>query len=164
MYPRFLLFGSFSYLQGTRTYISSLTSKLAALECRKIDVSTFCRLILIRSLFNLQVTRICIISWIGSNFGHIGPPTTELAAIERLKYPQRLIMEENGVSTFSQLFWSVPSDTFRRKEHELILEFEFPPDFIRITCPCDLYPLSPYFYIVKMGYTGLGIHCFCSKT
>ena len=24
---------------------------------------------------------------------------------------------------------------------------------IRITCPCDLYPLTPHFYIVKLGFT-----------
>ena len=24
---------------------------------------------------------------------------------------------------------------------------------IRITCPCDLYPLTPHFYIVKLGVT-----------
>ena len=29
--------------------------------------------------------------------------------------------------------------------------------FIRITCPCDLYPLTPHFYIVKMGFTGVYI-------
>ena len=28
---------------------------------------------------------------------------------------------------------------------------------IRITCPCDLYPLTPHFYIVKMGFTGVNI-------
>ena len=26
---------------------------------------------------------------------------------------------------------------------------------IRTTCPCDLYPLSPHFYIVKLGFTGV---------
>ena len=25
---------------------------------------------------------------------------------------------------------------------------------IRITCPCDLYPRKPRFYIVKLGFTG----------
>ena len=28
---------------------------------------------------------------------------------------------------------------------------------IRKTCPCDLYPLTPHFYIVKLGLTGLYI-------
>ena len=29
--------------------------------------------------------------------------------------------------------------------------------YIRITCPCDLYPLTPHFYIVKLGFTGVYI-------
>ena len=28
---------------------------------------------------------------------------------------------------------------------------------IRKTCPCDLYPLTPHFYIVKLGFTGVYI-------
>ena len=28
---------------------------------------------------------------------------------------------------------------------------------IRITCPCDLYPFTPHFYIVKLGFTGVYI-------
>ena len=36
---------------------------------------------------------------------------------------------------------------------------------IRITCPCDLYPLTPQFYIVKLGVTGVYLFSyFCSKT
>ena len=48
-------------------------------------VSTFSRLLLIRSFLYLQVMRTCIKSWINSNFGRIGLLTTELAALERLK-------------------------------------------------------------------------------
>ena len=51
----------------------------------KNDVSTFSRLFLIRSLLYLQVTRTCIKSRTSSNFHQIGPLTTELAALERLK-------------------------------------------------------------------------------
>ena len=29
--------------------------------------------------------------------------------------------------------------------------------FIRRTCPCDLYPLTSHFYIVKLGFTGVNI-------
>ena len=47
-------------------------------------VSTFSRLLLIRSFLYLQVTRTCIKSQGNSNFGKIGPLTTELAALERL--------------------------------------------------------------------------------
>ena len=46
-------------------------------------VSTFSRLLLIRSSLYFQVTRK---SRMSSNFGQIGPLTTELAALERLKY------------------------------------------------------------------------------
>ena len=49
-------------------------------------VSTFSRLLLIRSFLYLQVTRTCIKSRTSSNFGQVGPLTTELAALERLKY------------------------------------------------------------------------------
>ena len=37
--------------------------------------------------------------------------------------------------------------------------------FIRITCPCVLYPLTPHFYTVKLGFTGVYIISYvCSKT
>ena len=49
------------------------------------DISTFSRLLLIRSFLYLQVTRTCIKSRTRSNFGQIGPLTTELAALERRK-------------------------------------------------------------------------------
>ena len=48
-------------------------------------ISTFSRLLLIRSFLYLQVTRTCIKSQTSSNFGQIRPLTTELAALERLK-------------------------------------------------------------------------------
>ena len=48
-------------------------------------VSTFSRLLLIRSFLYLQVIRTCIKSRTNSNFGQIGPLTMELAALERLK-------------------------------------------------------------------------------
>ena len=48
-------------------------------------VSTFSQLLLIQSFLYLQVTRTCIKSRTGSNFGQIGSLTTELAALERLK-------------------------------------------------------------------------------
>ena len=46
------------------------------------NIYTFSRLFLIRSCLYLQVTRICIKSRTSSNFGQIGPLTTELAALE----------------------------------------------------------------------------------
>ena len=66
--------------------IPPLTMELAALERqKKIDVTTFSLLLLIQSFSNLQVMRTCIISLLSSNFGQIGPLTTELAALERWK-------------------------------------------------------------------------------
>ena len=36
---------------------------------------------------------------------------------------------------------------------------------IMITCPRNEHPLTPHFYIVKMGFTGVYIFSyFCSKT
>ena len=36
---------------------------------------------------------------------------------------------------------------------------------IRITCPCVLYPLTPHFYILKLGLQGYTLFSyFCSKT
>ena len=49
-------------------------------------VSTFSRLLLIRSFLYLQVRRTCIKSRMSSNFGQIGPLTTELPALECLKH------------------------------------------------------------------------------
>ena len=46
------------------------------------DVSTFSRLVLIRSFLYLQVIRTCIKSRTSLNFRQIGPLTTELAALE----------------------------------------------------------------------------------
>ena len=51
----------------------------------KNGVSTFSRLLLIRSSLYLQVMRKCIKSRTSSNFGQIGPLTMELAALECLK-------------------------------------------------------------------------------
>ena len=36
---------------------------------------------------------------------------------------------------------------------------------IRKTCPCNVYPLEPHFYIVKLGFAGVYLFSyFCSKT
>ena len=49
---------------------------------------------LIGSSSYLQVIRIPITSRTSSKFGQIGPRTAELAALERLENPHRLIMGE----------------------------------------------------------------------
>ena len=61
-------------------------------------VSTIPRLLLIRSFLYFQVTRTCIKSRTSSNFGQIGPRTTESAALERLKKFPIDLKWENGVS------------------------------------------------------------------
>ena len=51
----------------------------------------------------LQAMMTCIIARTSSNFGLIGPPTSELAALERLKNPHRRIMGKQCLH-FSPLF------------------------------------------------------------
>ena len=59
----------------------------------KNGVSTFTRLFFIHSFLYLQVMMTCMRARKISNFGLIGLPTAELAALERLKKnPHRLIM------------------------------------------------------------------------
>ena len=55
-------------------------------------MNTLATSFLIRSSSYLQVTRTTIISWTSSNLGQIRPRTVELAALERLENPHRLIM------------------------------------------------------------------------
>ena len=54
--------------------------------------------------FFLQVTRTCIKYRTSSNFGQIGPMTTELAALERLKISHRLIMGKWCLHASSVIF------------------------------------------------------------
>ena len=102
-------------------------------------VSTFSRLLLIRSFLYLQVTRICIISRTISNFGHIGPLTAELAALERLKISRRDIMGK----------WCLPASSFifdriiikvagNQDRHKSSIEFDLGPNqttHFGVTCP-----------------------------
>ena len=69
--------------------IPPLTTKLAALERLKIDVTTFSQLLLIRSFLNLQVMRTCTISLMSSNFSQIESLTVKLAVLEHI---ERFIM------------------------------------------------------------------------
>ena len=57
-------------------------------------VSTLAPSFLIGYSSYLQVTRTSITSRTSSKFGQIGPRTAELAALERLENPHRLIMGE----------------------------------------------------------------------
>ena len=104
--PSFLI-GSSSFLQVTRTTIkktwislnfggiSPLTAELAALErlkkTYKLD-STLAPSFLFGSSSFLQVTRTTIKAWMSSNLGRIPPLTLELAALERLKKGQIILL------------------------------------------------------------------------
>ena len=68
------------------------------------DVSTLSQLFLIRSFLYLQVTRTIIKSRTSSNFGQIGPLTTELAALECLKNFPWTYNGENDVSMLARSF------------------------------------------------------------
>ena len=70
----------------------------------KMGVSTFSQLLLIRSFLYLQVTRTGIKSRTSSNFGQVGPLTTELAALERLNISHGLIMGKCCIHASSFIF------------------------------------------------------------
>ena len=42
-------------------------------------------------------------------------------------------------------------------------QFKWRTSIIRITRPCDLYPLAPHYCIVKLGFTGVYIFSFLLK-
>ena len=65
--------------------IIPLTTELSVFERLKINVITFSRLLLTRSFLNSQVMKTCIIFWMSSNLGQVGPSTLELAALDRSK-------------------------------------------------------------------------------
>ena len=92
------------------------------------DVSTFF-LFFIRSFLYLQVTRTCITSQTSSNFGQIGPLTTELAALERLKISHRLIMGKSYFHASSLIFDRIIIKVAGNQDrHKSLDEFDFGPD------------------------------------
>ena len=104
-------------------------------------VSTFSRLLLIGCFLYLQVTRTCIKSQTSSNFGQIGPLTTELAALERLKkFSYRPIMGKWCLHASSfildQIIFKVPGN--HQDRHKSSVEFDFGPNQTAqygVTCP-----------------------------
>ena len=68
--------------------VPPLTTELAALEHLKNRCHHVISVDIDPIFFKLAglVTRTCIILGMSSNFGQIGPPTTELAALERLRH------------------------------------------------------------------------------
>ena len=51
--------------------------------------------------------------------------------------------------------WSHPNDTDGKVHWSQVGKAV--KAFIRITCPCNVYPITPNFYIVKLGFTGVYI-------
>ena len=93
---------------------------------KKIDVTSFSRLLLICSFSNLQVMRTCIISWMSLNFRHIGPPTTELAAFERRNKSHRLITTDHVfLAVFDRIIFILAGN---EDIHKSLDEFGFRPD------------------------------------
>ena len=92
-------------------------------------VYLFCRLLLIRSFLYLQVTRTCIQSRTSSNFGQIGPLTTESAALELLKKPHRLIMGKWWLHASSFIFdWLIINVAGNQDRHKSSVESDFGPN------------------------------------
>ena len=91
-------------------------------------VSTFSRLLLIRSFLYLQVRRTGIKSRTSSNFGQVGPLTTESAALERLKISHRLKMGKCSLHAssfiFDRIIVKVAGNQDRHKSSD---EFDFGP-------------------------------------
>ena len=78
---RFFLEQTRIFLDGTRIFLEGTRKPLLTYNGEN-DVSNFRLLFLIRYFLYLQVTRTCIKFRTSSNFGQIGPLTTELAALE----------------------------------------------------------------------------------
>ena len=102
-------------------------------------VSTFSRLILIRSFLYLQVTRTSIKSLTSSNFGQIGPLTTKLAVLERLNISHRLILGKCCLQASSFIFYRIiMKDAGNQEMHKSSVEFDFGPNqttHFEVTCP-----------------------------
>ena len=103
------------------------------------DISTFSRLFFIRSFLYLQITRTCIKSRTSSNFGQIGPLTTELAALERLKISHRLLMGKCCLHASSFIFDRIIIKVVGNQDrHKSSDEFDFGRDqttHFGVTCP-----------------------------
>ena len=102
-------------------------------------VSTFSLFLLIRSFLYLPVTRTCIKSRTSSNFGQIGPLTTELAALERQKNSHRLIMGKCCLHASSFIFDRIVIKVAGNQDrHKSSVEFDFGPNqttHFGDTCP-----------------------------
>ena len=101
-------------------------------------VSTFSRLLLIRSFLYLQIIRTCIKSQTSSNFGQIGP-LAELAALEHLKISHILIMGKWCLHASSFIFdWIIIKVAGNQDRHIRLVKFDYRPNqttHFGVTCP-----------------------------
>ena len=96
-------------------------------------MNTLAPLLLIESSSYLQVTKLSITSRTCSKFGQIGPRTAELAALERLENPYRLIMGKCFDHSSSFIFAG------NEDVHKSLDGFKFRPDTTSnsiVICPC----------------------------
>ena len=71
----------------------------------------------------------CMRAWMSSKFGGIRPPTTELAALERMKKSHILIMGKTMSSHFLSYFdWILFIFPGNEDMHKSLNEFEIRPD------------------------------------
>ena len=106
---------------------------------RENGVYTFSRLLLIRSLLYLQVTRTCIKSRTNSKFSQIGLLTTELAVLESQKISHRLILGKWCLHASSFIFDRIIIKVAGNQDrHKSSAEFDFGPNqttHFEVTCP-----------------------------
>ena len=93
-------------------------------------VSTLAPSFFIGSSLFLQVSRTVIKAWMGLKFSKIGPGSTELAALERLKKFSVVLQwekccEHSGAFIFEWIFTFLAGNN---NNHKSLNEFEFLPD------------------------------------
>ena len=83
-----------SFLNGYSSFLqvkslddfAFLSASTTALECSKVNVSTFFSVAIDLILLELADKEVCRISWMYSNFGQIGRQTTDSPVLEYPKY------------------------------------------------------------------------------
>ena len=100
------------------------------------------------------IMRTCMDARKSSKFGQIRPSTTELAAIERLENPYRLIMEKRCCHFYSAVFDQILFIlTGTNDIHESLDEFEIRPDLpleYRVSCPLESKNRCCHFFSVTI--------------
>ena len=124
-----------------KTLVSMATESPPLTYNGENGVSTFSRLLLIGSFLYLQVMRTCIKSRTSSNFGQIGPLTTELAALEHLNnFSYGPIMGKWCLHASSFILYRIVFKVSgnHQDRHKSSVEFSFGPNQTPqygVTCP-----------------------------